>query len=62
MLVFFGPTKPSNSAGVGFELSPPASGVAGGWITCGLVGGGVALDTVWIEGTSGETFEYTSQP
>lgn len=63
MLVFFGGTKPSNSAGVGFLLTPPSgTAQAGGAISCGLVGGGVAVDQVWIEGTMGETFEYTSQP
>ena len=56
MLVFFGPTQPGNSSGKGYVM--PASTA----IYCGLPGGGVALDTVWIEGTAGDTFEYASQP
>lgn len=66
MSVFFGPTAPANGSYVGFPLSPAsASGslnVGGGYISCGNVGGGLTNGPVWITGTSGDTFEYTSQP
>lgn len=62
MLVFFGSTKPANNSGVGYPIGPPSGQSPGGWISCGLIGGGVALDQIWIEGTSGDTFEQASQP
>ena len=55
--VFFGPTAPSPNSGKGLLLVPN-----GGWVSCGLPGGGVAIDAVWIEGASGATYEYISQP
>lgn len=62
MLVFFGPTQPANNSGIGVPLSPPTTTVSGGAVSCGLIGGGVAVDAVWIEGTAGDTYEYSSQP
>ena len=62
MLVYFGVSQPANSSGVGFSIGPSSAGVGGGSISCGLVGGGVAQDNVWIEGTANDTFEYASQP
>lgn len=56
MLVFWGSAQPASNSGKGFVLT------AGNAVSCGLPGTGVALDQVWIEGTSGDTFEYSSQP
>ena len=57
MLVFFGATAPSPNSGKGLILA-----ASGGNVSCGLIGGGVLIDAVWIEGTSGATYEYISQP
>lgn len=66
MSVFFGPAAPAANAAVGFPLAAAtASGgfnVGGGWISCGNMGGGLTNGPVWITGTSGDTFEYASQP
>jgi hypothetical protein len=56
MLAFFGSTQPGASSAKGFIITP------NNFITWGLVGGGLTLDAIWIEGTSGDTFEYSSQP
>jgi hypothetical protein len=66
MSIFFGPAAPATNATVGFPLAAATTSgsfnVGGGWITCGNMGGGLTNGPVWITGTSGDTFEYASQP